>query len=146
MKVASLSSSLLVRKGAARPSPLQPDAAGAAQRGAESPAAGRFTFSGRGGERAERFPPGETARAPRVGQWRNARGSDDRVRVTLRVSRQRHLQLRLAAAHLDKSQQQILSEALDRYLADMAPSLVGHECPCLQRALAGSEGAAKDSA
>ena len=49
----------------------------------------------------------------------------DRRRLTLRLDPDRHMRLKLAAAHLDRSLQDILIAALDAHLAREAP------CPCL---------------
>jgi hypothetical protein len=49
----------------------------------------------------------------------------DRRRLTLRLDPERHVRLKLAAAHLDLSLQDILIAALDAHLAREAP------CPCL---------------
>ena len=49
----------------------------------------------------------------------------DRRRLTLRLDPERHMRLKLAAAHLDLSLQDILIAALDAYLAREAP------CACL---------------
>jgi hypothetical protein len=49
----------------------------------------------------------------------------DRRRLTLRLDPERHMRLKLAAAHLDISLQDILIAALDAHLAREAP------CPCL---------------
>lgn len=49
----------------------------------------------------------------------------DRRRLTLRLDPERHMRLKLAAAHLDLSLQDILIAALDAHLAREAP------CPCL---------------
>ena len=49
----------------------------------------------------------------------------DRRRLTLRLDPERHMRLKLAAAHLDLSLQEILIAALDSHLAREAP------CACL---------------
>lgn len=54
-----------------------------------------------------------------------------RARVTLRLNADRHLKLKLAAAHSRKSIQAIVTAALDRYLDQTAPDLCGGACSCL---------------
>lgn len=54
-----------------------------------------------------------------------------RVRVSLRLDAERHLRLRLLAAHGCKSLQETLIAALDSYLGEEALSL---PCECLQPA------------
>jgi hypothetical protein len=49
----------------------------------------------------------------------------DRRRLTLRLDPERHMRLKLAAAHLDISLQEMLIAALDAHLAREAP------CACL---------------
>jgi len=63
------------------------------------------------------------AAAPRPG--RPAPPAKDRRRITLRLDAERHMRLKLAAAHLELSLQDILIAALDAYLAREAP------CACL---------------
>ncbi|NKB57169.1 MAG: hypothetical protein GKS00_12640 [Alphaproteobacteria bacterium] len=53
-----------------------------------------------------------------------------RAKLSLRLDQNRHLRLKLAAAHLRRSSQTIMLEALDAYLVKVAPS-IGIECACL---------------
>ena len=123
MKVASLNESLLVRKGTAQPSPLLPAVTPGNQSEYETTAGG-WSVRGAGTDSSSRLPgrhsPGR----------RNAR-RDDRVHVSLRLEPRRHVQLRLAAAHMRKSAQQILSEALARDLEETVPQLSDGTCACL---------------
>ena len=96
LKSASLSGSLLVRKGAALPAKLVAAQNGAGKRRAVQ-ARGALTASASGNKPAGTHPP----------------ESEERARITLRLDPDRHLKLKLAAAHLRRSSQQILVEALD---------------------------------
>jgi hypothetical protein len=53
-------------------------------------------------------------------------------RITLRVDDKQRLQLRLASAHLGKTRQIILIDALDHYLRRVVPSFLHDPCPCIQ--------------
>jgi hypothetical protein len=61
--------------------------------------------------------------------------SADRKRISLRLDERQRLRLRLASAHLSKSRQVILLEALDYYIGNVVPGLLGHTCPCLTRGI-----------
>lgn len=52
--------------------------------------------------------------------------------LTLRVDETQRLRLRLAAAHLGKTRQMILIEALDHYFARVLPAHLHDPCPCIQ--------------
>lgn len=68
-----------------------------------------------------------------------------RVKLSLRLDAERHLRIKLAAAHLRRSAQNILTEALDHYLDDICPSLSGGECRCLADGTEPSEPTAEPS-
>jgi hypothetical protein len=53
-------------------------------------------------------------------------------RITLRVDDKERLRLRLASAHLGKSRQVILTEALDHYFKRVLPAYLHDPCPCIQ--------------
>jgi hypothetical protein len=53
-------------------------------------------------------------------------------RITLRVDDKQRLRLRLASAHLGKSRQVILIDALDHYLKRVMPTFLHDPCPCIQ--------------
>ncbi len=53
-----------------------------------------------------------------------------RAKLSVRLDKGRHLRLKLAAAHLGRSSQTIMLEALDAYLTKAAPAIGGH-CACL---------------
>jgi hypothetical protein len=55
----------------------------------------------------------------------------DRRRITLRLDPGRHVRLKLASAHLDRSIQDILIDALDDHLARVAPNVAEGGCACL---------------
>ncbi len=138
---ASLSSALLARKGQARPAsrsivyadqdaPLLADKALPPERPAapdkievqgQSPGA---TLRSRASPQNRAGQPSRTGRAS-TGKARNGKAA-----FTLRLDSERHLKLRLASAHANQSAQQIVSAALDRYLADYAPALASGDCPC----------------
>ncbi|MDH3738031.1 MAG: hypothetical protein OER92_02475 [Alphaproteobacteria bacterium] len=108
---ASLSSALLARKGAAMPTgytPLRPNA--------ENPSAGNPV----------------THIAPVAATFAGPAATDNgRVRVSVRLDRERHLKLKLTAAHLDTSLQDIIIDALDRYLEELGPEVLRSDCSCL---------------
>jgi hypothetical protein len=54
------------------------------------------------------------------------------TRLTLRVDETQRLRLRLAAAHLGKTRQEILIEALDHYFQRVLPAFLHDLCPCIQ--------------
>lgn len=59
-------------------------------------------------------------------------GQGKRAKLSVRLDPDRHLRLKLAAAHLRRSSQTIMIEALDAFLADMAPALAT-DCACLNK-------------
>ena len=127
--IASLTGSLLARKGDARP----------AMRRAYVPmaslaAAGEALHEDLGwseGQRATQRPPSPAlqqqeriarsfstpARAPAPALPAAAPGGAKKA-FTLRLDADRHLRLRLASASRGRSSQQLVTEALDRFLAD----------------------------
>ena len=50
-----------------------------------------------------------------------------RIKMSLRLDEKRHLMLKLAAAHLDKSAQEFMVEAIDSHLRRVAKNLGGTE-------------------
>jgi hypothetical protein len=54
------------------------------------------------------------------------------TRVSLHVDETQRLRLRLASAHLGKSRQVILIEALDHYFKRVLPAFLHDPCPCIQ--------------
>ncbi len=137
---ASLSPSLLARKGAAKPAmrpqafaPLAPavEDLGWDDMGTSGSAcAPRVLEQQRRLEQVfqeQRRPP-QAAAAPTV----QPKGCRARAAFTLRLDSQRHLKLRLASAVTHRSAQQLLTEALDRMLESMpeAEKLAGHVAIC----------------
>jgi hypothetical protein len=59
--------------------------------------------------------------------------ADGSVRVTLRMSLARHLRLRLAAAHLGRSNQALMLAAIDHYIDNLLPLLMAGHCACLEQ-------------
>lgn len=99
---AKLTARLLARKGAAAPAAL--------------------------GIAAVKAHAGPRARAPSTN---GHDGGEERARVTLRLDERRHLRLKLTAAHLQQSLQELLIEALDRYLDQVGPEMLSPNCVCL---------------
>ncbi len=56
----------------------------------------------------------------------------ERARVSLRLNQERHLRLRLTAAHMQTTLQDILTEALDNYLNQISPEVIRDNCLCLR--------------
>lgn len=54
-----------------------------------------------------------------------------RTRVSVRLDRERHFKLKLTAAHLESSLQDIVTDALDRYLEQIGPEVLRNDCTCL---------------
>jgi hypothetical protein len=142
---ASLTGSLLVRKGAAAPSPLKREARvldGGA--GYDAPSPGRFTptLAPKPSPVALRAANGKPAAAakkngkhrPAPASARSASsgdGSSHVRRFTLRLSRDQHLRLRIASVHLGRSGQKLILEAVNEYLDRIAPELRDGNCACI---------------
>lgn len=115
---ASLHEGLLARKGSAQPAIADLDQQRRARRG------------DRDGEESLIPAP---ASAPRL---RKATASAEKARVTLRLSERQQRLLRLVGAATNRSQQEILSLALDQHLAKVIGEELGH-CRCLRRLVMG---------
>ena len=119
---ASLTSSLMARKGAAVPAeqsvvPLNP---AVFTRGNSRPA-------DRAADRAA------DAARPRCSD-EPCRPQDDlrrAAKLTLRLEGDQHLQVKLLASHLNCSIQTIIREALQRHLDEMVPAYLHGKCACL---------------
>jgi len=133
---ASLSGSLLVRKGAAVPSPFDHEA------GPDAPTRRRFTpklAPSPVSLRADNDTPAKAAK--RSGKPRPApaktriapagEGSSEIRRFTLRLSPDQHLRLRIASVHLGISGQKLILEAVNEYLSRVAPELRDGNCACI---------------
>ena len=112
---ASLTSALLVRKGAAVPAGYAALAAAAR--------------AGRTLRPADAKAPGAAASPKRR---RNERLLDLRTRISLRLDPDRYLKLKLSSAHLHQNLQEVLIAALDSYLEKMGPTLNHGNCACLE--------------
>jgi hypothetical protein len=118
-EAASLTSALLVRKGAAVPAGYATLAA--TVRGLR--AADPIFVDG------APLAPGE-AGAKRA-RRRRPSAPDPRTRISLRLDDERHLKLKLTAAHLHKKLQDIVIAALDGYLDQVGPAVMSGNCVCL---------------
>jgi len=112
---ASLTSALLVRKGAAVPAGYAALAAAAR--------------AGRTLRPADAKAPGAAASLKRR---RNERLPDLRTRISLRLDPDRYLKLKLSSAHLHQNLQEVLIAALDSYLERMGPTVKNGACACLE--------------
>jgi hypothetical protein len=74
--------------------------------------------------------PVVVAPAPVVSAPRAAPGQRARSAFTLRLDSERHLRLRLLCAHRHKSAQHMLIEALDAWLASNPIAVADNGCPC----------------
>ncbi|MGE0652836.1 MAG: hypothetical protein AB7P12_13975 [Alphaproteobacteria bacterium] len=105
---AKLTSSLLARKGTAAPAALSSVAVALRPVDGASRAQ-KCASPAYGGDCSGKAPP----------------------RMTFRLDEARHLRLRLAAAHLQRSRQDVLTEALDRFLDQISPEILSNNCVCL---------------
>ena len=62
---------------------------------------------------------------------RNSTPAARRARVSLRLDDERHLRLRLSAAHMETTLQNVLVQALDHYLDQISPEVIRANCLCL---------------
>ncbi len=144
MKAAFLSSKLISTKGSARPSasithpfelitdegsrprvdPVEPAEPSVARR---SPVLARVTH------RAEPQPV-RTVKPVRSEPRPETLVKDNlgRVRTSLRMTPERHLELKILSALSRKSIQALLSEALDSFLSDQATNSFKGQCACLK--------------
>jgi hypothetical protein len=139
-EVAMLTSSLLARKGAAAPASLA-----LAPLPATVPPAATAPLHQPVPPRLEGWlpPPFGTARPPRQPSVQPApeaprQPADETphgklAKVSLRLDTDRHLKLRLAAAHQGRSGQQLLLSALDAYLDGVSSAAMNCNCTCLKR-------------
>lgn len=114
---ASLTASLLARKGNAAPTEgMRPPEFG-------SPAA----------------PDDQSANVPRAAQnaaqtafSKRPVGAGKRIAMTVRLDHEQHLRLRVFSAHKRLSSQEILALALDRYIDENGPSTLDTACQSLK--------------
>ena len=133
-EAASLTSALLVRKGAAVPAGYVSLAAAVRSLRAPQPIE----------VEAATFADGATA-GPTRARRRRRSAPDPRARISLRLDDERHLKLKLTGAHLHKKLQDIVIAALDGYLDQVGPAVMNGNCACLDgrcaaRGLASEQG------
>lgn len=127
---ASITEALLVRKGAALPSRL-------AEYGEHhGPSAVNYGAPHHlrplaQDPSAANTKPAESCAAPAATADHSGGHGGERARVTLRLDNDRHFRLKLAAAHLDRSLQDIMISALDEFLARTTPNIHHGDCVCL---------------
>jgi len=114
---AILSSTMLARKGAAVPTGY-------------TPMRSRDIRSTRDANRNSGGPPPIT-NSLAGGRGGSTSTEGERSRVSVRLDRERHLKLKLTAAHLDSSLQDVMTDALDRYLEQLGPEVLRNDCACL---------------
>ena len=136
--IATLGPLLLARKGTAKPAmrastaALQSDDDLSASQddlgwndmgdAPDAPSAGSGPVVRRKGEPVAQLDDARRARAARRQQAQAARQPQDsahRAAFTLRLDAERHLKLKLASAVTSASAQQLVTQALDRFLAEM---------------------------
>ena len=125
LKEATLTGSLLATKGAA--TPAMPGAArealvcllpfGAWPR-RDAPQNGSARSRGKSAN----------GRARKTG---SAAGDKTKVNVWFRLDADRHLRLKLLAAHFHRSMRECLEDAVELYLASSGPDVRGGGCPCV---------------
>jgi hypothetical protein len=131
-RAASLTSSLMARKGAAGPSRLEQEEA-AHKNGRPAP---RLVASTP--HVPKKSAPAKTRHAKTTkAQTPVGEAAADKRRFTLRLSEDQHIRMRLASVHLHMSAQQMVMKALDQYLAETVPHIRGGDCACME---AGKDG------
>jgi hypothetical protein len=129
-KASPLTSALLARKGAAAPSFLTqvhpPLGALPAAASHQRP----YAAAKHANDENEAANCGACAPDADAGQSTVARDHHGRIKLSFRLDQDRHLRLKLAAAHTDRHIQDILTAALDRYLTDLAPAVKSGGCTC----------------
>lgn len=128
-EAASLTSALLVRKGRAVP---------AGYVSLASAVRNERSFDAEHPVPAEAAPAAAPAPAARPRAARRPRKQDPRARISLRLDDERHLKLKLTAAHLHKKLQEIVIAALDGYLEQIGPAVMNGNCACLDGGTCGA--------
>lgn len=125
-RAASLTGSLMARKGTAGPSRLEHEQ----ERDEEDTV--------RPAPRLVASTP-HAARASRPARPKKDGGTAaDKRRFTLRLSEDQHIRMRLASVHLHMSAQQMVMKALDTFLAESVPHIRGGDCLCMESGGCGS--------
>ena len=125
LKAATLTSSLLATKGAATPA-MPGESRGALVRLLPFGAWPRLVASKKGSAQAR----GKSANGRARGTGSAAAGKAT-VNVSFRLDLDRHLRLKLLAAHSHGSMRECLEKAVDLYLAKSGPGVRGGGCPCV---------------
>jgi hypothetical protein len=117
-RAASLTSSLMARKGTAGPSRLEKEHA--------------EQHNSRPTPRLVSSTP-DAPRNSATAKPKKASGTAaDKRRFTLRLSEDQHIRMRLASVHLHMSAQQMVMKALDQFLAESVPHIRGGDCACME--------------
>ncbi len=124
MKVATLTSSLLARKGSAVPSAFAPTAMPAMPPRPLRPPAPTPSAPTPPAAAARKAPPAADADGAVARPKRNGTG---RIKMSLRLKPNLHLKLKLVAAFRRESAQKLLVVAIERYLDQVAPSAAREE-------------------
>ncbi len=125
LKAATLTSSLLATKGAATPA-MPGTSREALARLLPFLARPRLVASQKGRARSR----GTSTNGPARGTG-SAPGNEATVNVWFRLESDRHLRLKLLAAHGHKSLRACLEEAVELYLARNGPAVRGGGCACV---------------
>lgn len=141
-RAASLTSSLMARKGTAGPSRLE-QAEAAHNNGrpaprlvASTPHVPKKSAPAKTSHAKTSHAKTPHAKTPRA-QAPVGEAAADKRRFTLRLSEDQHIRMRLASVHLHMSAQQMVMKALDQYLAETVPHIRGGDCACME---AGKDG------
>lgn len=116
-RAASLTSSLMARKGAAGPSHLEQDEI--------------EQHNGRPTPRLVASTPVTVKKSASAKSKKAGEAAADKRRFTLRLNEDQHIRMRLASVHLHMSAQQMVMKALDQYLAETVPHIRGGDCLCM---------------
>jgi hypothetical protein len=141
---ASLTSALIVTKGNAAPAGLVAFNGKPAAKRRDVPVSAVKPVPAPGGH-GETGSAGAAGAAGAAGSSGHGQSAVRRARLTLRLDPCRHLRIRLAAAHLNRSLQEIMIDALDRHLTEIHPTIVDGDCSCLAGPLPGPAGARESS-
>ena len=125
LRAATLTSSLLATKGAATPA-MPGESRGALVRLLQFGAWPRLVASKMGSARSR----GKRANGRARGTGSAAAGKA-MVNVSFRLDLDRHLRLKLLAAHFHRSMRECLEEAVELYLASSGPDVRSGGCACV---------------
>ena len=124
-RAASLTSSLMARKGTAGPSRLELQDEEHQEKPQNTHA---HLVPVPSGPAAKKAPAKKKAAAP----------AESKRRFTLRLTEDQHIRMRLASVHLHMSAQQMVMTALDKYLSKTVPHIRGGDCACVSEDDCGS--------